>query len=256
VFVLLPGGTFDMGAQRRDPGATNYDPDTANDEGPVHTVTLSPFFLSKYELTQGQWSRFTGQNPSVYGPSNSFLGWSRERKPVDLTHPVEKVSWSECTRFCQRLGFQLPSEAQWEYAARADTTSPWWTGEDPVVLATVANVADAWAKKSGAPQGWPAVEWDDGNTVHAPAGTYDPNPFGLCEVLGNVWEWCQDGYDPYQIGGRDPVAPASATGTRVRRGGYFASSIQDVRCANRGANNQDAAGDDTGLRPARALTRN
>ena len=121
VLVLVPGGTFEMGAQKTDPDATNYDPQSEEDsELPVHTVTLSPYFISKYEMTQGQWLRATGQNPSLRGPGEQEGGIV-----FDLSHPVEHVTWDACDLTLSRLGLEIPTEAQWEYATRAGTTTPW-----------------------------------------------------------------------------------------------------------------------------------
>ncbi len=257
VFVLLAGGTFLMGAQKDDPGKPNHDP-VVLANAPLHEVMLSAFFLSKYELTQGQWLRATGGNPSQVGPHNSSAGWLRSGELATLSHPVENVTWSECARVCARLGLALPSEAQWEWAARGGTDTPWWTGTEPEALAEAGNVADAWARDHGATPGHVYASWDDGATAHAPAGTCAPNPFGLHEVIGNVWEWCQDGYfeDAYRVLEReDPVAPGNPGLSRVRRGGSFALPADLARSAFRGNQNEQAATNDIGLRPACPIPR-
>ncbi len=189
VFVLIPGGKFWMGAQRTDPTGRNYDPQARGSESPVHEVELSPHFVSKYEMTQAQWLRFVGRNPSYYGPNSKFNGHQH-----DLRHPVENVSAMDCRVILGRLGLSLPSEAQWENDCRGGTSTPRWTGEERESLRGNVNVADmafvhAGGLKSIADE-WPDL--DDGWGVHAPVGTFAPNPFGLWEVLGNVWEWCQD----------------------------------------------------------------
>jgi len=253
VFVLLPGGTFWLGAQKTDPDAPNHDPDTAPDETPAREITLSPFLLSKYEMTQAQWLRITGTQPSHVGPTGWTTTWNRgETKPL-LTHPVEKVDWSECALQCGRLGLALPSEAQWEYAARGGTREPWWFGADAAALATAGNVADQSAKQF-LQSGLQYAPWDDGATVHLPVDAQDPNPFGFHGMLGNVWEWCADGYYQYgSLSARDPVAPPNPVGARVRRGGSYSSPYTDSRSANRGNDNQETAVAECGLRPARAL---
>jgi formylglycine-generating enzyme required for sulfatase activity len=254
VFVLLQGGTFTMGSQRSDPSAPNHDSRGVSDEEPPREVTLSPFFLSKHEMTQGQWLRVTGSRPSAFGPLNFDERWMRRRLPIGLLHPVEKVSWSACAVVCERLGLMLPSEAQWEYAVRGGTSSPWWIGEEPDGLAETANVLDEYARTHGASRGSGHAPWDDGATVHAPIGSYLPNPFGLHEMLGNVYEWCLDGYAVYgAVTGPDPVAPPSDSRSRVRRGGSFGVNPDLVRSACRGRADQDAASDDCGLRPARRI---
>jgi serine/threonine protein kinase/formylglycine-generating enzyme required for sulfatase activity len=258
VLVLLPGGTFLMGAQSADPAEPNYDPQARNDEGPVHEVTLSAFFLSKYEMTQGQWQRFVGRNPSQYGPHRYSTDWNRWGRKADLAHPVERVSWEDCTEVLGRLDLELPSEAQWEYGARAGTTSTWWTGNQKQALAEAGNVADAYAKAHGA-EAWVGFELDldDGNMVHARVGTYQPNAFGLHEVIGNLWEWCRDGYqqDFYRQGPqKDPVSPVEGSSSRVGRGGSFVIAASNARSAFRGHVLPSYAVAYLGARPVRRIS--
>jgi len=226
VFVLLPGGTFWMGAQKDDPNGRNHDPNAGESEGPVHEVTLSAFFLSKFEMTQGQWERFSGSNPCFYDSERYSRGWNRGGEGWSALHPVEQVSWIDCTATMERLGLSLPTEAQWEYGARAGTDTPWWPGEDASLLAPAANLSDQFAKGHGGPfKAWDP--WDDDNTCHAPVGEYRANAFGLLDVLGNVWEWCLDGFDTGSYDERatdDPVFPPGASSSRVFRGGGFEST--------------------------------
>ena len=150
VFVLLPGGTFAMGAQSTHASGPNYDPQALSNEGPVHEVTLSPFFLSKYEMTQGQWLRLVGSNPSRHLPGTKNQG----KVIVDFSNPVEQVSWEDCDLWLGRLGLMLPTEAQWEYAARGGTTTPWWTGLEPSALSKAASISfcmSAARRKDGSP---------------------------------------------------------------------------------------------------------
>jgi formylglycine-generating enzyme required for sulfatase activity len=137
VLVLLPGGTFTKGSQRDDAAAPNYDPSSRPTEQPMQQVELDPVFMSKYEVTQAQWLRIAGVNPSWF-PSEIY------EIPAErpLLHPVEQVSWNDCAEMLGRWSLVLPTAAQWEYACRAGTTSPWWTGTERESLAGAANHAD------------------------------------------------------------------------------------------------------------------
>ena len=261
VLVLIAGGTFWMGASR-DPASPNHDPASQSGESPVHEVTLEPYFLSKYEVTQGQWFRLTGERPSTYTAGSTYGG-----NDILDSNPVTEVSWEDCARVLPRYGLRLPTEAQWERAARAGTSSPWWCGD----LASIAgaeglagNVFDRESAASrGAPVSWGNADpWDDGYVVHAPVGTFRANEFGLYDVLGNVWEWCEDQFDPTAyhrphspedghrlLGGR-----AGGTGLRVYRGGSFNGDALLARSAYRDKFSPSGRGDILGVRPARAIT--
>jgi len=252
VFVLIPGGTFLMGAQNKAPTGRNYDPQAQGYESPVHEATLSPFFLSKYEMTQGQWLRMTGRNPSDIGP-----GFQDEEDIVDLTHPVEHVSWTDCVKSLKTFELDLPTEAQWEYGCRGGTDTPWWTGRDRESLRGKVNLADQAAARQDVE--WPEVrEWpdlDDGWAGHAPVGTYAANSFGLHEISGNVYEWCGDNFGPYSPESvKDPRASTNEGDVRVYRGGCFSRAAPNARSATRNDNVPDARSLDLGLRPARRLT--
>src|SRR5262249_25075170 len=142
VFVLIPAGRFWMGAQAASPSGRNVDPQADANESPVHEVSLDAYFLSKYEMTQDQWLRLAGKNPSLYSPGDGING-----KLVTLLHPVENVSWIDCTIVLSRLALELPTEAQWEYGARAGTSTPWWTGSEKTSLRGAGNLADAYSKR-------------------------------------------------------------------------------------------------------------
>jgi len=255
VFVLLRGGTYWMGAQSTDPGSPNYDRQAEKSEGPVHEVELSPFFISKYEMSQAQWIRLRRRNPSFYGASTIEGEYH-----FDLTHPVEQVSWEECVAVLSDAGLSLPSEAQWEYGARGGTQTPWWSGADRETLRSlrVANLADQGARRAGANweqvDDWP--ELDDGFGGHGPVDHFAPNPFGLHAVHGNVWEWCLDGNDfrfysdpPVKDPVCDPLGPVA----RARRGGGFADASIHSRSANRGFSSPDYKTGTVGVRPARKI---
>ena len=152
VFVSLPGGTFAMGSPEDEEERESH-------EGPVHDVTLSPFLIAKYEVSQAEWTRVMKGNPSV------SLGG-------DL--PVDTVSWGACRKFCADTGLALPTEAQWEYACRAGTIGPY------------AGPGDLDA------MGW--YQENSGGATH-PVGGKRANDFGLHDMHGNVWEWCEDALD-------------------------------------------------------------
>lgn len=252
VFVLIPGGTFTMGAVPGAPGP-NVDPLAGEAEGPVNEVALEPFFLSKYEMTQGQWLRFTGENPSIHGPGLEFGG-----KRHSLLHPVEQVSWDRCSQVLGRLGFVLPTEAQWEYAARAGTTSAWWTGNERESLRGAANLSDSFCHDNGASPDWPYEEWlDDGYVIHAPAGSYRANAFGLHDTAGNVYEWCRDRYCAYTNPARPGDGERSAPDSKLRpiRGGCWNFDALYARSAWRVGGPPETLTRDLGVRPAREITR-
>jgi formylglycine-generating enzyme required for sulfatase activity len=256
VLVLLPGGSFRMGAQAVDPREPNYSVHAIGNEAPLTTIELRPFFLSKHELTQGQWLRCTGANPSGYPPGTELL----RRDPRPLLHPVEQVTWLECERALGRLGLELPTEAEWEYAARAGTTTPWWTGAEPQSLAGAANLADQAAARAF--YDWPTTEpWlDDGFAAHAPVGSFRANPFGLHDVHGNVSEWCLDpwaGGDTYWYPAGERglrLAPeGEAWTTRAYRGGAFDRDASRARSSYRYNGDRDQRGATVGVRPGRRV---
>ncbi len=259
VLVLIPGGTFWMGAQSEDPSGRNYDPQAlAERESPVHEITLAPFFLSKYELTQGQWASFLGRNPSYYPKENYETDWNEGHRPWSPLQPVEQVNWTDCTETLPRLSLELPTEAQWEYAARAGTSTVWWSGNEQESLREVGNIADGYAKEHGG-AGWPTLfeSWlDDGNTAPAVVGSYRANAFGLHDVIGNVWEWCRDRYGRYgtEVRRGDGEHLVDDPRTRVSRGGGFFFSAVNARSASRNHDPPVYRRGGLGARPARRIT--
>ncbi len=249
VLVLIPGGTFLMG-----------DPETKWTKYTLHEVKLSPYWLSKYEMTQGQWQRLTGRNPSNYGPGlNWDRAWLASGDEASLLHPVEQVSWWDCETWLPRCALSLPSEAQWECGARSNSQAWFWCGNSANDLPGNANVSDAYARDHG---GWghePAFDGlDDGATMHAPVDSYAANGFGLHNVIGNVLEWCLDGYDPdYHRGeyGPNPVVPGIGDQPRMYRGGSFRHRAMTARAAHRSHYPPGMKGHALGVRPALSVTR-
>lgn len=238
VLVLIPGGSFTMGSPESETAVGRY-----KNEGPQHEITLDPYFISKYEVTQAQWERLAGENPSYYKTGASA--------PL---RPVEQVSFSDCVNVLARYGLELPTEAQWERAARGGTTTAWWTGDAKESFRGAGNIADGAAGRKGAP--WPScADWpdlDDGQVVTGPVGFYKANPFGLHDTGGNVWEWCRDGYGAYSLpvregdGWREAPPPIEV---RIVRGGSFGDAAVHARSANRYNDKPDARINGVGVRP-------
>lgn len=232
-FVYIPAGTFVMGSP-----ATEKE--RSGDEGPQHTVTLTKdFYMSKYEVTQREYLAVMGINPSYFTTTDST------GKPIgpDLNRPVERVSWNDATNYCGKLTlsekavgrlpagwvYRLPTEAEWEYACRAGTSTPFHYGNN---------------LRSGMANFYGLVEYVGGaGTVNNPTGTYldrttavgsyAPNGFGLYDMHGNVWEWCLDWYGAYP-GGNVSDPRGSATGSvRVFRGGSWSYIARICRSAIR-----------------------
>jgi len=224
---LIPAGSFRM-------GNVTYYPYGESDEEPVHRVTLTrPFFMSRTEVTQEQYEAVMGVNPSIFRGED---------------YPVERISWYDAIAFCNALstlegrdtcytgrgvnivcdfsanGYRLPTEAEWEYACRAGTESDFHTG----------NISQA-----GEPLSDPALDmagWyrANSNDKLQPVGMKNPNGFGLCDMHGNVSEWCWDWYGNYPASSAmDPRGPNAGI-YRVHRGGSWHDSPGLCRSANRG----------------------
>jgi formylglycine-generating enzyme required for sulfatase activity len=213
-------------------------------------VTLAPFLLSKYELTQGQWLRMFGNNPSTF--KTPMAGGI----PITLSHPVELVSWVDCARLLPRVGLQLPTEAQWEYACRAGTQTPWWCGKDVASIQTsrAGNIADLTASRFA--KGLVCTKIvKDGHYLHAPVGSFAANRFGLHDVLGNVWEWCRDGYGKYDqpVKGVNGFRHVPRAKLAVYRGGGFTHGAKSARSTERFPYEPDSQSSALGVRPARGI---
>ena len=213
--VRVEGGTFRM-------GATSEQEDDANsDEKPVHSVTLSSYYIGKTEVTQALWQAVMGSNPSAF-------------QGADL--PVECVSWNDCQEFIQKLNrltgrnFRLPTEAEWEFACRGGNKS---NGYKYSGSNDIDNVA-----------------WYDGYSGAHPVGTKAPNELGIYDMSGNVWEWCSDWYADYtSYSQTDPTGPQSGS-RRVRRGGSWGGGAGYCRSSSRNINRPTFRIDNLGLRLA------
>jgi formylglycine-generating enzyme required for sulfatase activity len=201
--LLVPQGTFTMGCT-----ASNAFGCVSN-ENPTHSVTLTQaFYLGRYEVTQGQWVARMGSNPSYFaGQSDS------------ASRPVEQVSWNIIQGYLSATGMRLPSEAEWEYACRAGTTTAFNNGSsDDATVGTIAWYAS-----------------NSGNQTHVVGGKA-ANALGLYDMSGNVWEWVNDWYDGsyYSVSpSTNPLGPVSGT-YRVFRGGSWGDGTGGVRSSYRG----------------------
>jgi formylglycine-generating enzyme len=257
--VRIPAGAFEMGSPASEPGH-------AANEGPVHHVRITHAFdMGVDEVTNAQFRAFaevtayeTEAQLDVEGGLGLGIDFERGALVRDLhadwrnpgfpgflpgpDHPVVLVSWHDAEAFCkwlsarERRTYRLPTEAEWEYAARAGTTTPWWTGALPEAVATAGNTADASLREKVPRARW-AAAWKDGNAFVAPVGSFAPNAFGLRDVHGNVGEWCLDWYgaDTYAKSPvDDPLGPATGS-FRVSRGGSFWNDAAQNRSAQRPA---------------------
>ncbi|MDP6995881.1 MAG: formylglycine-generating enzyme family protein [Candidatus Poribacteria bacterium] len=222
--VLIPGGSFQMG--------DHFNEGTAW-ERPVHKVKLDGFYMDSHEITVGQFKRFLKE--SGYKPEAVKRGWDINRlwnevkkwSPTDK-HPVVYVSWNDATAYAKWSGKRLPTEAEWEYAARGGRVGkryPW--GDDKKVARDCANYSD-----TGGRDKWSKC---------APVGSFKPNGYGLYDMAGNVWEWCQDWYDGnyYTISpAENPPGPGTGK-RRVLRGGHWYNNTSLLRVAYRANSSPD-----------------
>jgi formylglycine-generating enzyme required for sulfatase activity len=237
-FVLIPPGTFHMGALDRE---TRPRSDTYRDERPRHRVTITrPFWLGIHSVTQGQYRAVMRRNPSQF--------------PISDAHPVENVTWTQAAQFCRKLSarpeekkakraYRLPTEAEWEYACRAGSHRAF-------------HFRDRYTHEHACFQ----HPQPDGHPAHPPStvpvGSYPPNAWGLYDMHGNVWDWCADWFDPELYTRRartDPTGPESHfENVRVFRGGGWCSWPLITRAACRSADTPDFSDNYLGFRAALA----
>ena len=248
--VLIAPGSFQMGT-----------PEGKSDQSDEkqHPVKLTKgFYLGVTEVTVGQFKNFVSDSgykteaetdaKGGYGfdtaegtfAQDPKYNWKDPGFTQTDQHPVVNVTWNDAQRFLKWLGdkektsYRLPTEAEWEYACRAGTTTAYWHGDDPEGLAAVANVADA--SLAAKFPSLTTIEANDGHAFTAPVATYQPNPLGLLDMHGNVWEWCQDAYreDYEELTGTNPLhEDASAGVSRVIRGGGWRAEASGCRAAFR-----------------------
>ena len=214
--IAVKGGTFQMGSD-----------DWYEWEKPVHQVTLSDYFIGETEVTQELWSAVMGSNPS------GFTG--------NMQRPVEQVSWNDCQAFISKLNeltgeaFRLPTEAQWEYAARGGRNSRGYTYSGSNDIGSVAWYED-----------------NSGNETH-PVGMKQANELGLYDMSGNVWEWCSDWYGSYSSSSQTNPTGAASGSYRVNRGGSYYREAWYCRVSDRLSFEPDIRLSNLGLRLAVGL---
>jgi formylglycine-generating enzyme required for sulfatase activity len=214
--ILVKGGTFNM-------GATFEQSSSGNDEKPIHPVTLSDYYIGETEVTQALWSAVMGENPSNFKENN---------------RPVEQVSWNDCQTFIRKLNaltgknFRLPTEAEWEYAARGGS--------------------ERYGYQYSGSNNLSAVAWYGNNSgcqTHK-VKTKSPNELGIYDMSGNVWEWCQDWYASYSSDSVTNPTGAASGSCRVRRGGGWGGDARCCRSAYRNYRTPDGRYNYLGLRLA------
>ena len=283
--VLIPAGEFKMGSSESAKATAAFfnkiygvdllKADVFKDEHPQHRVRITkPFYLGIYHVTRGQFRQFvadTGyKTDAEKGEKPGAWGWNPDKKKFGFNekyswrnvgfeqtdeHPVVNVSWNDAVAFCKWLSrkegktYRLPTEAEWEYACRAGTTTRYYSGDDPETLAKVGNVADATAKAKF-PDWKYTIKASDGYVFTAPVGSFQPNAFGLYDMHGNAWQWCADWYgeEYYVKSPADNPAGPSSGDSRVSRGG---DSPGYARSAARYGRTPDSRHCNIGFRVAR-----
>jgi formylglycine-generating enzyme required for sulfatase activity len=223
-FVRINGGTFTMGSPANEPQRGTNEVQ--------HQVTVSGFYMGKYEVTQKEYQEIMGTNPSSFKGDNlpvEYVNWydaveycNKRSQKEELT-PAYTVNGTNVTWNRNANGYRLPTEAEWEYACRAGTTTPFSTGN---------NITTDQANYNG---NRPYNNKADGEYRRrtTPGGTFAPNPWGLYDMHGNVWEWCWDWYDDYSSGSQTNPVGAVTGVYRVGRGGSWYYGGQNLRAARR-----------------------
>lgn len=216
-FVWIPSGCFMMGDKKE-----------VGWETTLHQVCLDGFWMGKYEVTQAEWKKIMRNNPAFFKGDRN---------------PVEQVSWDDAKKFIRKLnekgrgGFSLPSEAQWEYAARGGTTGKWYWGDAKESICDHANVIDESSIRSS------LGICNDAYKHVAPVGSFKPNRYDLYDMIGNVWEWCEDTYSYKAYAKHSRINPVYTDKgeQRVVRGGSFDNMYSNTYCAKRYASDHDDA---------------
>ncbi len=223
--VIIPGGTFEMG---RPDGKPSYD------NVPVHTVKIDSFYMDKYEVTVGQFKQFTRET----GYNFDWRLWEKYFVSPTDDHPMVNVDWYEASAYAKWAGKRLPTEAEWEYAARGGLNGmryPWGN----TITKDDANFHKYWKDDDEYENS--SMAGKDKWRFASPVGSFPPNGYGLYDMAGNAAEWCQDYYslNYYSISPEEnPMGPATGK-TKVSRGGHWYSWHKGLRVYNRGDNPPD-----------------
>ncbi len=268
--VLIPDGDYLMGSPDTERGRVRYV------EGPQRRIWITePFYLGVYEVTVGQFRQFVEDADYQTEPERDGQGgwgWNQAKRKVEGrspkytwrnpgflqtdAHPVVNVPWNDAVAFCRWLSevegdeYRLPTEAEWEYACRAGTTTAYYHGDDPAGLAHVGNVAGVTARSTV--PGSTTVTARDARVATLPVGRFRDNEFGLYDMHGNVWEWCADWYDLgyYRRSPEEDPAGAAYGSLRVSRGGSWNIGPRSCRSASRNAFGPGTRSHDLGFRVA------
>jgi serine/threonine-protein kinase len=265
ILIEIPAGEFGMGSVPKEGD---------DDEHPQHLVYLDTFYISKYEITNEQFDRFikaTGYKTDVekvgkariYEPENqgnwvekSGASWRYYYNKDTKKYPVVLTSWNDAKAYCDWAGLRLPTEAEWEKAARGSDKRKYpWGNEAPGVKgAARANYAD-----DKTDYAWSDRKVDDGYQFTAPVGVYETgvSTYGCYDMAGNVWEWCSDRYGEFYYrvkAAQNPTGPTNGI-SRVLRGGSWFSSAIELRCANRNKIGPGYENPDLGFRSAFSLSK-
>ena len=235
-YVFVEGGTFQMGST-----------DGNLDEKPLHQVTVSSFYMNRYEVTQKEWREVMGSSPSRFSGDNlpveqvtwfDAVKYCNRRSEKDGLKPVYRINGTSVTADWDANGYRLPTEAEWEYAARGGNASNGY-------LYAGSDNADEVA--------WYEVSWYDDNSgdkTH-PVGEKAPNELGLYDMSGNVWEWCWDWYGAYPSGSQSDPGGSASGSYRVIRGSSWFYCANFLRSACRYYNGPDISNGNLGFRLVR-----
>jgi formylglycine-generating enzyme required for sulfatase activity len=280
--ALIPPGQFTMGTVESVDSLLKVFPEAKKKEldaeQPPHLVTINrPFYLATHEVTNGQFKKFVDEtNYKTDAEQDGKGGWGYtgdKVRPFEQRgfftwrdwgvdqgddSPVVNVSWNDAMAFCEwltkkeRQRYRLPTEAEWEYACRAGTVSRYYNGDNPEGLTRIGNVADATAKTKL--PSLTTIDSSDGWAFTAPVGRFQPNNFGLYDMIGNVWEWCSDWYaEDYYANSpeQDPTGPSLGSHRVCRGGGWYDQALLGYcRSAVRGDCSPEGRSHNLGFRVA------